>query len=109
MTVPPVKLLRFGVSPQGPEQLPEYCDSRLRRLNVPFWTRVPASTEFVARALSRWLYSYHAFECFFDMDLFISDLVSKRQTYCSPLLVNAVMYIACVSPMAHISHLISSR
>lgn len=82
---------------KGPESPPEYYDSRLKRLNVPYWTRVPAPTEFVARALSRYVYTYHSFPSSFDVDLFIQDLVTKKHTYCSPLLMNAVLYTACVS------------
>ncbi|KAM0718419.1 hypothetical protein Q7P37_005489 [Cladosporium fusiforme] len=101
----PVRRSRPEVAPEGPEPPPDYCDSRLKRLDVRFWTRVPASTEFAARALSRWLYSYQAFECFFDVELFIDDLASKRRTFCSSLLMNAVMDIASlgyssIDPMA---------
>lgn len=97
--------LEREIIPEGPEPPPDYCDSRLKRLDVRFWTKVPASTEFVARALSRWLYSYQTFECFFDIDLFVDDLISRRRTHCSSLLVNAVMYIACVSPIANLRNL----
>lgn len=98
---PPEKLPETQLLLKGPEPAPEYCDSRLKRLNVPYWTRVSAPTEFVARALSRYVYAYHSCPCPFDTDLFIQDLVAKKHTYCSPLLVNTILYIACVSSEPH--------
>lgn len=100
LTIPPGKLLTLGIRPRGLEPPPHSCDSRLKRLNVPFWKRVPATTEFVARALSHWLYSYQAFECFFDIELVMDSLLSNRQSYCSSVLVNSVLYIACVFSIA---------
>ena len=98
------RLLETGI--YGPQNVPQYCDARLQHLDISFWTQVPVLSGFAAGALSDWLQYHQVFECFFDPDRFVEDLVLKRQGHCSSLLVNATLYIACVShgnQMAQIS------
>lgn len=100
-TAPPSPLRGFRsrhTSPvAGPVQDRQYCDSRLNRLNMGYWTRIPIGDEFAACVLSNYFESYHPIFACFDPDLFLSDLVDQKLNYCSPVLVSALMSIACVS------------
>ncbi|KAL6805193.1 N-terminal fungal transcription regulatory domain-containing protein [Trichoderma sp. SZMC 28012] len=71
------------------------CDSRLFQLNISHWTNVPISNEVAARAISLYLETDHPLLGFFDPNLFVSDLVNLKHDYCSPMLVNALLYWAC--------------
>lgn len=84
----------------GPVQDRHYCDSRLNRLSIKYWTTIPISDEFAASVLSHHFETYHAIFGCVDCDLFLSDLVNHELNYCSPLLVSAIMSFACVrSPL----------
>ncbi|KAJ4863569.1 fungal zn(2)-Cys(6) binuclear cluster domain-containing protein [Trichoderma breve] len=71
------------------------CDSRLFQLNISHWTNVPISNEAAARAISLYLETDHPLLGYFDPNLFVSDLVNLKHDYCSPMLVNALLYWAC--------------
>lgn len=73
------------------------CDVRLSNLRIRFWTTVPISNELAASVISAYLEVEHPVYGFFDADLFLQDLVSQQVEYCSPLLVNSVLFWACVS------------
>ncbi|KAH0533397.1 hypothetical protein TsFJ059_001973 [Trichoderma semiorbis] len=70
------------------------CDSRLFQINISHWTNVPISNEAAARAISLYLET-HPLLGYFDPNLFISDLVNLKYDYCSPMLVNSLLYWAC--------------
>ncbi|KDN63562.1 hypothetical protein CSUB01_09347 [Colletotrichum sublineola] len=59
----------------GPRPPPQYCDSRLERLQIRYWTKVPISNELAARLISFYLETDHAVMGFFDADLFLDDLL----------------------------------
>ena len=82
-----------SVTPLKPSS---YCDARLDRLKVGYWTRVPISDELAARALSHYLEVEHPILGFFDADLFLEDLVNERLQFCSSFLFSALMASACV-------------
>ncbi|KAL7915456.1 N-terminal fungal transcription regulatory domain-containing protein [Trichoderma velutinum] len=71
------------------------CDSRLFQLNISHWTNVPISNEVAARAISLYLETDHPLLGYFDPNLFVSDLVNLKCDFCSPMLVNALLYWAC--------------
>ena len=75
----------------------DYCDTRLHELDISFWTSVPISNEFAANVISLYLETDHPLLGIFDPALFISDLVTWKLQFCSRLLVNAILYWACVS------------
>lgn len=77
-------------------QVPQYCDPRLNRLTVGYWTRVPISNELAACAISHYLELYHAILGSFDADLFLADLLDQKLNFCSPFLFSALMSLACV-------------
>ncbi|CAI6341681.1 unnamed protein product [Periconia digitata] len=85
--------LSLVTSPSPPLQL---CDSRLKLLDINYWTRVPISNEFAAGAISTYLETDHALLGFFDADLFLSDLVEQHLDYCSPFLVSSLLCMACL-------------
>lgn len=77
---------------------PELCDPRLRDLDIEQWTNVELDNDSAAGCISLYLETDHPLLGPFDPDLFVSDLVSGRSEYCSSLLVNSLLYWACVSP-----------
>jgi hypothetical protein len=79
-------------------------ETRLSNLDITQWTNVPIASEDAARAISIYLETDHPLLGFFEPDLFIADLVNGRQEHCSSLLVNSLLYWACVShtPWEHI-------
>ncbi len=81
----------------GPAPPPKYCDPRLSRLRIGFWTRVAISNDLAAALISFYLENDHPIMGMFDADLFLDDLVEHRLTYCSAMLVTAVLYLSCVS------------
>ncbi|KAL7930095.1 N-terminal fungal transcription regulatory domain-containing protein [Trichoderma chlorosporum] len=71
------------------------CDSRLSQLDISDWSNVPISSEQAARAISLYLETDHPLLGFFEPNLFVSDLTTGNTDYCSPMLVNALLYWAC--------------
>ena len=74
-----------------------YCDNRLHNIRLDQWSRVPVDNIFAASAISLYLESEHPLFGFFDPDLFVTDLSVGRSRFCSSLLVNSLLYRACVS------------
>lgn len=79
------------------KRYPSLCDSRLHQLRMGYWTRVPISDELAARVISSYLVREHPMLGLFDADLFITDLVERRLRFCTPFLLSALMFYACVS------------
>lgn len=84
---------------------PEY------NVQAAFWTKVTSSDQLVSHLLSQYFKWDHPIHNFFDKDLFLQDLVSRRTVFCSSLLVNAILAVACVSApglasprTTHVSH-----
>ena len=74
------------------------CDSRLANLNISDWTNVSVNNSYAARAISLYLETDHPLLGFFEPNGFVSDLATGKTDYCSRMLVNALLYWACVSP-----------
>ncbi|KAG8669279.1 hypothetical protein FPOAC1_008668 [Fusarium poae] len=70
-------------------------DSRLDDIEPSRWTSVKASDN-TMRELLRF-YFLQEYDCFtfFHKDYFLDDMLSGSNTFCSPLLVNAVLAVAC--------------
>ena len=73
------------------------CDERLLLIDVNYWSAVAIDPALAATLISSFLTTEHDILGFFDADLFITDLVTKNHDHCSPLLVNALLFTACVS------------
>ncbi|USW53339.1 hypothetical protein Slin15195_G066580 [Septoria linicola] len=80
----------------GPRQPSTFYDVDLANVDFKYWTLVSAEPEFYAMILPLYFEAGHAFAGFFDSQLFLGDLVAHKPRYCSSLLVNAVLYIACL-------------
>jgi hypothetical protein len=76
-------------------------DPRMDEIIPSKWTTVNADDDLM-RTLIRayFLYEYDWFT-FFHKDYFLDDMLAGSSTFCSPLLVNAILAVGCVSP--HIS------
>lgn len=74
-----------------------FCDPRLERLKISYWTDVPISNHRAAAAISNYLQTEHPAIALFDAGLFVGDLLGKRNRYCSHFLVNALLAYAMVS------------
>lgn len=73
------------------------CDSRLNKLEIMHWTDVDIDNDLAARCISLYLETDHPLLGLFDPDLFVEQLISGQEQFCSALLVNALLYWACVS------------
>ncbi|KJZ68893.1 hypothetical protein HIM_11715 [Hirsutella minnesotensis 3608] len=78
---------------------PDLCDPRLRSVHIARWSNVGIDNLLAVRCISLYLVTDHPLLGHFDPELFISDLVSGRREFCSSLLVNALLYWACVRAM----------
>ncbi|KJZ73988.1 hypothetical protein HIM_06656 [Hirsutella minnesotensis 3608] len=72
-----------------------YCDARLERLEIGYWTRVPISNALAASVLSLYLTRDHPVLPLFDTELFLADLVEQKTNFCSAFLVSSLLCLAC--------------
>lgn len=79
-----------------PSETYTYCDPRLEHLTVGYWTWIPIDDVLAARAISHFFGIDHLVLGFFDVDLFLRDLVGQRLDFCSSFLFSSVMSLACV-------------
>ncbi|KAI5236504.1 hypothetical protein E4T43_08601 [Aureobasidium subglaciale] len=59
------------------------------------WFRIPQDAEFVDHLLNLYFCWSHPFFCFFSKDHFLRDMSRGSTKYCSAMLVNAVLSVAC--------------
>jgi hypothetical protein len=71
-------------------------DSRLNKVMPTLWTAVLADDHYMRMLLALYFQYEHQFFSCFHKDLFLDDMVSGATTFCSELLVNAVLALACV-------------
>lgn len=91
-----VQTTSFSGLPISAPEPNTYCDPRLERLTVRYWTRIPIDNVLAARTISHFLQTDLPVLGFFDPDLFLRDLVGQGLTFCSSFLFHAVMSLACV-------------
>ncbi|KAM7189834.1 hypothetical protein V8F20_009971 [Naviculisporaceae sp. PSN 640] len=78
-----------------PYHAAEFFDPRLEQVRAAHWTKVDVCDELFRDLLSSYfLYEYPTYHVF-QKDYFLEDMVHERQGYCSPLLVNAILSLAC--------------
>jgi hypothetical protein len=104
----------LSASPPPPEgagirrmlAISELIDMPTFQVEAAPWTTVTSDNAFVSNALSAYYNWYHFHYLNFDWDLFLEAFKAKDlySPYCSPLLVNAVLGMGCVS-IPGISHL----
>ncbi|KAK3996253.1 hypothetical protein QBC44DRAFT_232493 [Cladorrhinum sp. PSN332] len=72
------------------------CDQRLGGLEVSGrWTNIAIDNDLAAELISRYLLTDHPMLGFFDAELFLNDLATNGDNYCSPALVAAILAWAC--------------
>lgn len=72
------------------------CDPRLSSLDITHWTDVEIGNDLAAKCISLYLETDHPLLGHFHPDQFVEQLISGEQQHCSALLVNALLYWACV-------------
>jgi hypothetical protein len=81
---------------QGASLPRTFCDDRLYKLDIGYWSMVPIQNELAASLISFYIETDHSYLGFLDMDLFLEDLIHCRQHFCSSFLVSAMLYNASV-------------
>ncbi|KLO84881.1 Uncharacterized protein LW93_7132 [Fusarium fujikuroi] len=66
-------------------------DPRLHHVEISRYTNVTISNEFAVEAISLYLNMNQPWWAFFDTDMFLDDLVSMQNRFCSRMLVNALL------------------
>lgn len=74
----------------------EVIDPRISDLNIASWTTVCDDNVLMRDLLCRWLRCEYHFTAAVQLDLFLEDMAAMRESFCSSLLVNAVLAYACV-------------
>lgn len=77
----------------------EVMDPKLELIRPSAWTSVSSDDKLMRKMFNIYfLQEYHAAP-FFHKDYFLEDMVDKRHEFCSSLLVNAILTMACVSSL----------
>jgi len=84
----------FGAPDSGTTPYP--IDNRLWEVKIRYWTTVPVADHVAAELFSAFLEVELPVYGFFDPELFVCDLVMQDTRFCSPLLVNSVLFWASV-------------
>ena len=71
-------------------------DPRFLDLHAETWTNVPCEDRRFSGLLQLYFIIDHPYSAFVDKDSFLDDLVAGRTTFCSSLLVNALLWLASV-------------
>lgn len=94
---PATDLRRFDSPYITPYATAIIVDARLDAVKPSQWTKVSDDDEFLQLLLKLYFLYEHMFMNPFQKDLFLDDMLSGGTEFCSPLLVNAVLALACVS------------
>ncbi|KAF5026003.1 hypothetical protein F66182_1905 [Fusarium sp. NRRL 66182] len=70
-------------------------DSRLDDIVPSKWTSVNASDSFMRRLIRAYFLQEYDWFTFFHKDYFLDDMVTGSTTFCSSILVNAVLAVGC--------------
>jgi hypothetical protein len=79
-------------------------DDRLNYIDISRWTNIVISDRFAAEAITLYLEMNQPWWAFFNVDLFLNDLISGDTKFCSRMLVNALLAWSCVSLSTGIIH-----
>lgn len=88
-----------GLSRKSVLSISALCDTPPIMVPALPWTQVTTDDDFVSHLISTYFTWYHpAYPCL-DQDVFLAEMRSKNieSLFCSPLLVNAMLAVACVS------------
>lgn len=73
----------------------------IERITATQWTKVTSDNRLFRRLISLYFCCQHPCGPFVHKDLFLEDMVAGKTSFCTPLLVNAVLAIASVSKCRH--------
>lgn len=90
-------LMRFDSPYITPYATAIIVDPRLDAVKPSQWTNVSNDDDFLRSLLKLYFLYEHLFLNCFHKDLFLDDMLSGETEFCSSLLVNAVLALACVS------------
>jgi hypothetical protein len=76
----------------------EVVDARLELAEPSKWTTVSTDDRLMRKLLASYLRQDYSYLTMFHKDHFLDDMAKMRKQFCSSLLVNAVLAIACVRP-----------
>ena len=79
-----------------PYALATIVDPRFAEVTPSRWTDVLVDDDFCRMLLKLYFQYEHQFSGSFQKDLFLDDMISGSTTFCSKLLVNAILALACV-------------
>jgi hypothetical protein len=65
------------------------------------WTSVSSNDRLMRNLIETYFFNEYPSSCLFHKDYFLEDLVSGSRSFCSSLLVNALLAKACVSEKMH--------
>ncbi|TQV99012.1 C6 transcription factor [Cordyceps javanica] len=72
-------------------------DPRLNRINPSSWTEVSKDDNLMRAMLQHFFMYDYQWHTSFQKDYFLDDMVSGSREFCSPLLVNSILALVCVS------------
>ena len=84
-----------------PYHAAQLVDSLLSEAKPSEWTTVSSDNNLLKHLLEMYFLQNHPFYPIVHKDLFLEDMTANRQQLCSPLLVNALLAMACVSHYPH--------
>ncbi|KAF5562705.1 nitrate assimilation regulatory nirA [Fusarium napiforme] len=78
-----------------PHHAATIVDSRLDEIVPSRWTTVGVSDDTMRELIRAYFLQEYDWFTFFHKDYFLDDMISGSNTFCSPLLVNAVLAVGC--------------
>ncbi|KAF5677558.1 nitrate assimilation regulatory nirA [Fusarium heterosporum] len=78
-----------------PHHAAAIIDSRLDEIVPSKWTNVNASDTIMRSFIRAYFLQEYDWFTFFHKDYFLDDMIKGSRTFCSPLLVNAVLAVGC--------------
>ncbi|KAF4334289.1 nitrate assimilation regulatory nirA [Fusarium beomiforme] len=78
-----------------PHHAASIVDSRLDEIVPSRWTTVNASDDKMRELMHAYFLQEYDWFTFFHKDFFLDDMINGSNTFCSPLLVNAVLAVGC--------------
>ncbi|KAH6629274.1 hypothetical protein C7974DRAFT_184026 [Boeremia exigua] len=97
----PINVSRYGSAYWTPHHAARYVDANLERVKPSMWTSVSSDDSLMREMLGLYFGNEYQGAPFFQKDYFLEDMAAGRRQYCSPLLVNAILAVACHSYTSH--------
>lgn len=92
-----------------PHHAATIIDSRLGEIVPSRWTVVDFSDDKMREFIRAYFLQEYDWFTFFHKDYFLDDMISGSSTFCSSLLVNAVLAVGCVTPPATMNLILANK